>query len=85
VRRAKLFKQINTYPTLFEVVTGRGTGGTRNSSKPAGISNAGKSTLPAKRKEPSSVSYWGRGSAAALRIEANFIGWFASSVCVCYP
>ena len=56
VCRAKLFKLINGYPTLFEVVTGRSAGGTRNSSKPSGVSTAGRSTLPAKRKEPSSVS-----------------------------
>jgi len=53
--RAKLFKLINGYPTLFEVVTGRSAGGTRNSSKPPGVSTAGRSTLPAKRKEPSSM------------------------------
>lgn len=50
--RAKLFKLINQFPTLFEVVTGRTAGGTRNSSKPGGVSNnTGRNALPAKRKD----------------------------------
>lgn len=48
--RAKLFKLINQYPTLFEVVTGRaGRGG-----RPAPVTAAGagaKPSAPAKRKE----------------------------------
>eukprot|EP00877_Chromochloris_zofingiensis_P007907 jgi/Chrzof1/336/Cz01g12020.t1 len=51
--RARLFKQINNYPTLFEVVTGRANKGGRSAG--GGGGGGGHKALPAKRKPETSA------------------------------